>query len=165
MNIDNVLITMFLLASEQEEKNEVDPKLKEILDKDFLVNVLSKKLKWANVPVTVDETVLGIISICARGNPGMAQLILHDILSDHPDAKRISLSHYVGTFPDQHPIIYEDNGDLTPIGLSYEKDWDKQKIHDAPNHTDNKVDTKEYWLEIYKNQEDIENGDDQSGSN
>ena len=154
MNTDNILkaiITMTFSAIQ----GDMDPVLKTAIEKDFIYNVLKRKILWAELPVEVDDHVLVIISLCVHGNPAIAQLILHDLLTKSKKTGKLTIDDFTLAFPMEYPICFDDNGNLTEIGKVYENRWDEQKLSPDAKKTlkcfsDNQVDTKNYWRNIYE---------------
>ena len=118
-------------------------------DSDAITQILRKKIT-AFVPelsyITPDHLLM-YCSSCSCGNPGLAQVLLKDILMTNRDTcidclrnnRFLPVSIIDATLiDDQHPIM--DNKNAREV---YMKKWDSQK---TPNG--NACDTADYWKEI-----------------
>lgn len=152
-NVDNVMRSIIAVTFSAIQ-GEMDSSMKSVIEKDFIYNVLKRKIAWAELPVEVDDHVLTIISLCVHGNPAIAQLVLYDLLSKSKRSGKLTVEDFAVAFPMEYPICFDDMGNLTPIGRTYENRWDKQKLSEeekkaAHCFSDNKVDTPNFWRSIY----------------
>lgn len=141
------------------EVNENDYKFngndKDIME-DFIVQVISKKLKWAGFNINIPDYLYMILSICSAGSPGLAQIFIKSILdnielhgsstdklSKYLDGYTIQPIDYTRVFKTEPPCLSNPDIESQYIGL-----WDKQKASDGSNMCD----TKEWWnTRVYHN--------------
>lgn len=129
----NYLLTCWAILSLDEYPTE----------KDFITKMIQRKFEVFEIPIVVPDPLCAIIMVCTNGNPGLSQIILKEILMDIPDLAPgyvITMNDFARTYGDKYPLIeYED------IKRDLETKWDRQK-----HGSFNEVDTKEYWLEVFK---------------
>lgn len=111
-------------------KSKMTPEVKAKCDEyrcifasDPIIKILNERIRMFNTPTVVDEFVLGIISLCAYGNPVIAQMILLDLVHNAKNRESVGFDDFNRTFM-EYPIAYDDNGNLTEIGETYKNRWD-----------------------------------------
>jgi hypothetical protein len=139
---ENMLSHAFILwgMSEVEGKEAYHG---EYAEQSFIVKMFRKKFEVFNIDIVLPEGSLMVIDICTSGNPGMSQVIVKEILENIPNLKA---GHTVTTedFARVHAMRFPTLSDPR-VMEKYEKLWIDQK-----SRGNNRVDTPEYWLEIFK---------------
>lgn len=115
-----------------------------------LCQILLNKLKWAGLNVIIPEECLIILAMCSD-SPGTIQLIAHHLLQGIPNLEQgyeVTPLDFSRVFPSSFPIVQDPKW-----AKFWEDAWDNQKIpkdERKPLQSDNRCDTKEYWLELLK---------------
>lgn len=123
----------------------------EMLENLFLYQVMDGKLKHFGVNVHIPMYLYVIVSTCADGNIGKAQLILKEILNSIKEKRGpikqgyvITTNDMVMAFGERFPVLVDKS-----IEAEYEKLWQAQKREPTEDSLyDNKCDTKEWWAEV-----------------
>lgn len=127
------------------------PKDKELRDT-FIPQVLLKKLDMFQIPISLPDPLLELITICSCNNPGYAQILLIEIIKRIPNKADL-----LEIRPEDFDRIVTDWG--FPILLKpdieerFSKLWEEQKTwQKAPtvDYTGNLVDSKSYWKDLLK---------------
>lgn len=145
------LINIDLSSMTKEKANEF---IMNATEDDRIFQILKKKMEWAlpDKENIQQPWLLMMVSVNSCGNPGMCQIILKAFLEsvkkNNPDTPlcQVEITPYTwdDVYRDYPPNIKDPrNSD------KYEKMWDAQKGQDANGHSYNKVDTKEYWEELF----------------
>lgn len=115
----------------------------------FIPQVLLKKFEAFEINIVMPEGFLMIIDMCTMGNPGISQLLVKEVIENIPDLKpghKITLEDFARVHSMSFPMLSD------PKNMKkYEELWDAQK---SPHG--NRVDTQEYWLEVFNNSEPAE---------
>jgi hypothetical protein len=110
--------------------------------------MIYSKLDMVNIKLQPEIVVLIFL---LTGNPGCIQLILKDILTMDKAKRKIKCHEKVTIYDVEDykyfDTYYENKEDI--ILKELEPKWDAQKDYSLNNMTNNKCDTKEWWMEVY----------------
>lgn len=127
---------------------------------DPMYKILRSKLKYSEKLVQLGKIVPdGLIVYCincAEGNPGIAQLILKEILSSNKRTVKSCIKNGTSLPIELHKMAKVTTvlGQVHPfmsipeVYDYYSKLWLEQKVTSREGRTDNKVNTAEYWEEV-----------------
>lgn len=122
----------------------------------FTTNVLIKKLKAFDIDIKIPDPLFILIAVCVNDNPGMCQIMLKMILenicnirgSKIPKGYVITSEDFVDAFPNDFPLMYEYK-EMEELFLQKYMEQKDKSLMDTPLHSDNLMDTKEWWYEVY----------------
>lgn len=133
------------LVERNAERNGVPIKSNEEYNsKSFIAKVLRKKMEVFEVPVNIPDHMLVLIELCTEGNPGIAQLMLKEVLSRIPNLKpdyTIQSTDFARVYCVDFPIV-----EIPQWREYFEKLWGAQK----DSNGNNMCDTVEWWTEVFK---------------
>ena len=134
------------------------PELPKVQPKDSLASrMMLIKVPWYGVKITPPDWLIYMIDVCAGDHPGFMQLIYKELLTfinnscyagtGIPENYKIRAIDFINCFRNAYPILLDPS-----VYDKYSKMWDEQKKErENSAGSDNKCDTKEYWMEvIYK---------------
>ena len=145
------MINIDLSSMTKEKANEF---IMNVTEDDGIFQILKKKMEWAlpDKENIQQPWLLVMVSANSGGNPGMCQIILKEFLEsvkkNNPDTPLCQVEITPNTWHDvyrDYPPNIKDPRNFN----KYEKMWDAQKGQDTKGHSYNKVDTKEYWEELF----------------
>lgn len=110
--------------------------------------VIMQKMELVGLKLKLNQYFLMFLDICSRNSPGAAQVMLKDLLEDIACDKKLPRDYEINPNdimlwkPDRFPLlrVYKDEEEY------YHNKWLEQKLDDGTN----KVDTYEYWLELFE---------------
>ena len=131
--------------------SDADAFVNETMEYSFVGKVLKRKMECMNCSIEISDTVYILLDICSGSNPGLSQIMLHDLLETARKRgyEKIDFTEFSLIHASEFPIVLKDNGDYTEYGLEISRKWDEQKVHPEKGLSYNKVDTKEYWQEVF----------------
>lgn len=139
----------FVIWSQAEITDNLDVFDGAYMKESFIGQMITKKFEAFDIDIKLLDPFVMIIDLCTDSNPGVSQLMIKEILENVPDLKpghTITTWDFLRIHDNKFPrMSYPD------INEKYEKLWNAQKKKRTSTYaSDNKVDTKEYWLEIFK---------------
>lgn len=150
MNIENMstneILTRLFIAwglTPLEKQTFIDES-----EKDFISQIIYRRTMSFDIKLPTDLAY--IISLCSMGNPGIAIVMYHNILKGIKDTNGpipkgyvITISDFSRTYGSSFP-----NTEISTEREKMEKLWDAQK----DERGNNKVDTIEYWSDLFEKQ-------------
>ena len=128
---------------------EADPNLKSetgsarYLEVSSLAKILTKKMEVFQIPIKIPTEALVVIELCAEGNPGIAQLMLKQLIGkDRAPETSITPTDFVREYQAAFPIVEQDN----EWNHKFYKLWEAQKDPEGKNLCD----TREWWMECFE---------------
>ena len=130
---------------------DADAFANEMMEQSFVGKILKRKMKCMNCPIEISNTVYILLDICSGSNPGLSQIMLHDLLETARKRgyEKIDFTEFSLIHASEFPIVLKDNGDYTEYGLEISRKWDEQKVRPEKGFSYNKVDTEKYWQEVF----------------
>lgn len=144
-------LVMVFMADIMPKPNGEDP-ISEIMEHSHVGKILKKKMEVMHCPIEITDAVYLVLDICSNSSPGLSQILLHDLLfhANKRGYTKIGIEEFSLIYPMDFPIIMDDYGDYTEFGKTISEKWDEQKVYPEKGFSFNKVDTMEYWNEIFK---------------
>lgn len=108
----------------------------------FIAQILRKKMEAFNIKINIPDELIMLIEIATNSNPGVSQVMLHEILMSIRDLKEgytIQPMDFARKYPDR--FLMMDNPEDEEY---FRKLWDAQK-----SPSGNRCDTVEYWMECF----------------
>lgn len=146
MSNRELLANLFIIWGMHDISNDKKQTFIEDDEDDMISKIIHYRTKQFNVKI---PTELGyIISLCSAGNPGIAIIMYHNLLSKIVESKgKLPRNGYVIT-TDDFARVYSTSFPDTSLPqhkATFEKMWDEQK----DERGNNKVDSFEFWNQLF----------------
>lgn len=118
---------------------------KEYNSQSFIARIIRKKMEVFKIDVKIPDELLMIIEICTGSNPGVSQVMLHEIMSkitSLTEGYLITPNDFTRVYPNDFPCIDNPKWDD-----HFAKLWESQKFNGS-----NLCDTPNWWKECFNKQ-------------
>lgn len=144
-------LTLIYMADSMPKPDGEDP-IHEIMEQSYTGRILKTKMEAVQCPFDITDSVYIVLDICSNNSPGLAQILLHDLLyhAHNRGYTKIGIEEFSLIHPMNFPIVMDDYDEYTEFGKTICEEWDAQKSYTDDGHPYNKVDTAEYWNEVFR---------------